>query len=188
MYDLIKDAERVADITSYRTPTSVWRHYERLTAFPEGFVVLGDAISSFNPFYGQGMSSAALQVRRYSNYCAERATASQGLEGLAQAFLPKAAEIVITPWTWQPTRIWRIHAHKKKSHRVLERGTLFFAPLIPPPPETMEDYRLLFKGFILFNPLAAFHEEPPPGRVFGPPPPQREGGRLGPVPGLYRGC
>jgi hypothetical protein len=49
LYDLIKDAERVSDITCYRFPTSVLRHYERLTTFPEGFLVLGDAISNFNP-------------------------------------------------------------------------------------------------------------------------------------------
>jgi hypothetical protein len=40
--------------------TSVQRHYERLSTFLEGFVVLGDAISSFNPIYGQGMISAWL--------------------------------------------------------------------------------------------------------------------------------
>jgi hypothetical protein len=41
LYHLIKDAERVADITAYRVPTSIWRRYERLTTFPEGLVVLG---------------------------------------------------------------------------------------------------------------------------------------------------
>ena len=45
LYDLIKDAERVSDFTSYRFPTSARWHYERLTTFPEGFVVLGDAMS-----------------------------------------------------------------------------------------------------------------------------------------------
>jgi hypothetical protein len=36
LYGLIKNAGRAADITCYRFPTSVWRHYERLTTFPEG--------------------------------------------------------------------------------------------------------------------------------------------------------
>jgi 2-polyprenyl-6-methoxyphenol hydroxylase-like FAD-dependent oxidoreductase len=58
LYYLIKDAERVSDITYYRFPTSVLRHYERLATLPEGFVVLGDAIGSFSPVYGQGMSFA----------------------------------------------------------------------------------------------------------------------------------
>ncbi len=62
LYQIIKDAEFVTDIVPHRFPSSVQRHYERLAAFPERFVVLGDAVSSFNPVYGQGMSSAALQV------------------------------------------------------------------------------------------------------------------------------
>jgi len=77
LYDLIKDAERVSDITHYRFPSSVHRHYEHLSSFPEGFLVLGDAIASFNPFYGQGMTSAALQAKALQQLLAERTARGQ---------------------------------------------------------------------------------------------------------------
>jgi hypothetical protein len=72
LYHLIKDAERVTDITHDRYPTSIRRHYERLSAFPQGLLVLGDALCSFNPTYGQGMSSAALQVQALPQLLTER--------------------------------------------------------------------------------------------------------------------
>lgn len=99
LYSLIKDAERVADIVPYRFPSSLRRHYEQLTTFPEGFLVLGDAICSFNPVYGQGMSVAALQVRVLQQLLTARGAETHGLEGLALAFFPKAAEVILTPWT-----------------------------------------------------------------------------------------
>ncbi|HTY54737.1 MAG TPA: hypothetical protein VMB26_06040 [Candidatus Binataceae bacterium] len=98
LYDYLKDAERISDIMHFRFPTSVQRHYERLDSFPNRFVVLGDAISSFNPIYGQGMSSAAMQVKALQQLLLERAADSRGLEGLASAFFPKAAEVIATPW------------------------------------------------------------------------------------------
>jgi 2-polyprenyl-6-methoxyphenol hydroxylase-like FAD-dependent oxidoreductase len=100
LFELIRDAERVADIVGYRFPTSVQRHYERLPSFPPGFLVLGDAICSFNPIYGQGMSSAALQVQALRDVLTERKDGPNALDDLASVFFPRAASVIATPWTF----------------------------------------------------------------------------------------
>jgi 2-polyprenyl-6-methoxyphenol hydroxylase-like FAD-dependent oxidoreductase len=160
LYDLIKDAERVTDITSYRFPTSVLRHYERLATFPEGFVVLGDAIGSFNPFYGQGMSSAALQVQALQQLLQERAMASQGLESLAQSFFPKAAEVVLTPWTLAANQDLAYPQTQGERPSDQEEGARYFAALDALTAEDVEVQRLIFEVFNLVKPLSALHEEP----------------------------
>jgi 2-polyprenyl-6-methoxyphenol hydroxylase-like FAD-dependent oxidoreductase len=165
LYDLIKDAERVADITAYRYPTSIRRHYERLTTFPERFVVLGDAISSFNPFYGQGMSSAALQVQALQQVLTERGAAPLGLEGLAVAFFPKAAEITDTPWTLAAGRDFAYPETQGQRPADLEESAQYFADVDALTAEDLDVQRLVTEVFNLTKPLSALNEEPWRSRV-----------------------
>jgi 2-polyprenyl-6-methoxyphenol hydroxylase-like FAD-dependent oxidoreductase len=99
IYEIIAGAERTADITSYRFPASVWRHFERLAAFPDGFLVLGDAFCSFNPLYGQGMSAAMLQVEALQQTLRERVERGGHCVGIAKEFFGKAAVVIETPWS-----------------------------------------------------------------------------------------
>ncbi|MFH8218616.1 FAD-dependent monooxygenase [Streptomyces sp. NPDC018057] len=60
---LAAGAEPLTGVHLSRSTSNERRYLERTARWPEGFVVLGDALATFNPAYGQGMSVAALGAR-----------------------------------------------------------------------------------------------------------------------------
>lgn len=88
----LQSAEPIDEDHSYRFPASVRRRYEKLTRFPNGFLVFGDAICSFSPAYGQGMSSAALQA------LALRKELVAGTIDIATRFFRSAGKVIDNPW------------------------------------------------------------------------------------------
>lgn len=92
LYDVVVNAEPISDPVPHKIPSNLRRRYERLNRFPAGYLVLGDALCSFNPIYGQGMSVAAMEAAALDGCLA------QGTTRLAQRFFKQAGKIIDIPW------------------------------------------------------------------------------------------
>ena len=94
VYGVVSRAEPLSDIFTFRFPSNRRRHYEKLKRFPEGYLVIGDAIASFNPIYGQGMTSAAMQAEALDEVLRQQGS----LLGLWRPFFNRIAKVVDIPW------------------------------------------------------------------------------------------
>jgi 2-polyprenyl-6-methoxyphenol hydroxylase-like FAD-dependent oxidoreductase len=92
VYEAIRDGKPLEDAVAFQYPANVRNRYERLSDFPDGLLVLGDAVCAFDPIYGQGMSSAALQAEALQAVLA-------GAEPLTwQRYFRAIAGAIEAPW------------------------------------------------------------------------------------------
>lgn len=148
LHALLSRAEPLGPPKRMRLPTSVRRRYERLTRLPAGFLAVADAVCSFNPAYGQGMTVAAAEAMVL------RDCLRQGRQDLPRRFFAAAAKVVDVPWDMavggdlrhpavvgprsRRTRflngyVARLHAAAPR-HPVVGRRFLSVANLMTPPP------------------------------------------------------
>lgn len=89
----IRKAEPVGDVAFHKYPTSRWRRYHKLDRFPAGILPFGDAVASYNPTFGQGMTMTSLQAGHL-----RRALESPAAE-LAATFNKATAKSTFPVWT-----------------------------------------------------------------------------------------
>ena len=88
----IAGAEPLDDPVPFRFPASVRHRYEQLTSFPAGLLVMGDAVCSFNPVYGQGMTVAAAEAVTLRGLLARSAVPD------ARRYFRAIAAVIDVPW------------------------------------------------------------------------------------------
>jgi 2-polyprenyl-6-methoxyphenol hydroxylase-like FAD-dependent oxidoreductase len=96
--DFLKQAKVLTPIRSFRKPEAAWRRFNKVANLPDGFLLVGDSMASFNPIFGQGMSTAWLEAVALEELLSQRAAAKRGLEGLASDYFPEAARICKEAW------------------------------------------------------------------------------------------
>ena len=52
----------MGEMAFHKYPTSRWRRYDKMNRFPAGIIPFGDAVVSFNPTFGQGMTMTSIQA------------------------------------------------------------------------------------------------------------------------------
>lgn len=93
LHEVLKLGEPVGPVHFHRFSHNQRRHYERMARFPEGLTVVGDAFCSFNPIYGQGMTTGAIQAEALGE-CLRA-----GLDGLASRYRRRVGQLLEVPWS-----------------------------------------------------------------------------------------
>jgi 2-polyprenyl-6-methoxyphenol hydroxylase-like FAD-dependent oxidoreductase len=88
----VRAAEPLGPVAQHRFPSSRWRRYDKLRRLPEGLLVVGDGLCSFNPIYAQGMTVAALEALEL------RDCLSRGADDLPHRFFRAVAKPIGQAW------------------------------------------------------------------------------------------
>jgi 2-polyprenyl-6-methoxyphenol hydroxylase-like FAD-dependent oxidoreductase len=94
IFERLKDATPLTDIKTFRKTFVTRRQFATASRWPTRLACLGDAMTSFNPTFGQGMTVAAMQAAALARTLAARDT----LDGVAADFFPVAEAIAGQAW------------------------------------------------------------------------------------------
>ena len=93
--ELVESSTPLGPIVTHRLRSNQRRHVERMRRVPGGLVLLGDAVCSFNPTYGQGMTTATLQAEALGQALDRVPTLDARL---VKAFYKRAARAITPAW------------------------------------------------------------------------------------------
>lgn len=100
IYQLIRDAEPASPVYYYGSSFSRWVRYDKLTRFPDGLAVVGDAAFHANPEHAQGMTFCLLAAETLGTMLAESGRPLAERAGFSLQFQRRVAERLRPYWVW----------------------------------------------------------------------------------------
>lgn len=88
----LRAATPIGDIAIFRNTAAVWRRYDQMPHFPAGMMVIGDALCTLDPIWGQGMTMAAVQALTLRDCLRDGGT------GIARPFFTTTAGHIGSTW------------------------------------------------------------------------------------------
>jgi 2-polyprenyl-6-methoxyphenol hydroxylase-like FAD-dependent oxidoreductase len=156
IYHALKNAKRVSEITPFSFPESRWRHFNTVPDFPRGLLPIGDAISRFNPVYGQGMSVAAQEAKLLSDLLQE--TREDSFDSSVSTFLTRVEAIIADPWTMSAIPDFAYRETTGERPADLEERLNFQKALNRIATRDVEIYRLLMQVRHLMKPRSMLYD------------------------------
>lgn len=94
----LEAARPLGPIYGFRFEQNRLRHFERCK-LPGGFIAVGDAVASFNPIYGQGMTTASMGIELLATMLSERIEPDE----LSRKYHRRLAKLLAPAWTQTTT-------------------------------------------------------------------------------------
>lgn len=93
LHDIVDGAVPIGDASPRAFPAFSWHRYDRLRRLPERYLVSGDAVCSFDPRFGQGMTVAITEAMELG-----RVIDRHGLDDIGRRLLAAAGPAVQDAW------------------------------------------------------------------------------------------
>jgi 2-polyprenyl-6-methoxyphenol hydroxylase-like FAD-dependent oxidoreductase len=100
----LQGATLVGSLKKYAIPTGLWVRYDQMPDLPAGLVPMGEAVTSFNPMYGQGISLAAGQALALRAALHDASEANRHPNSVAPSYFSASHELNEVGWSVMETR------------------------------------------------------------------------------------
>lgn len=107
IYQELKEAIALSSTSIYRVPNIIWRRFDKVNNFPNGLLLIGDAICRIDPFFGQGVSIAVIEALALKNLLTNQKQTNQKM---IDAFHQQAAKMISPIWNMVITEDFRYPA------------------------------------------------------------------------------